>query len=123
LEIARKHVLEGADLNDSSVVDQDVQTAHARDRFIDETGCLVPYCDITPDDVSVDAAGGQIIPRTFELCAIACRERDARALTPELPRHQKAQTARSPGDEDAFPVKINPSRRSERAREESGAGR
>jgi hypothetical protein len=122
-EIARKHVLERADLYDSSVVDQDVQPTHARGRFIDETGRLVPYGDIAPDDVSVDAAGGKILPRAFELSAIARSERDVRALTPELPRHEKAQTTRPPGDEDALPAKIDPPRRSERTREEGGAGR
>ena len=102
-KVLHAHRIERAHLDDSRVVDQDVDAAEALHGLADEGGCLLGIADVAGDGEDAGVPDSQLGARPFQLRRIARADRHARSLARQLARHHQPEPARAPGDQDHPP--------------------
>jgi hypothetical protein len=108
LEIGSLHMLDGTDLNDAGVVDQDVAAPALRDDLPRQRGDGGAIGHVADHRGGRETASRQILARRGELGFVARRQRHVGAKTPELARDGKAQPPRATGDQFRAAFEIHP---------------
>ena len=106
--VRQLHVVQRTDLDDSGVVDQDVDAAVVLDRLRDGAFDILALANIRWHDQHL---GGRlpvvdIVRGPPEFVLVASDERDARAFSGELPCEHESEPARSAGDDNRFAAEV-----------------
>jgi hypothetical protein len=106
IEIFELHVSERTDLNDSSVIDEDVDPAKMLEGLLDRRLNLRRFEQIARDGQHLGAKASQIILRASELIGVARKKGDFCAAAAELARDFQSKSARAAANESDFIPKV-----------------
>ena len=108
LVIRQLHVVERADLDDSGVIDHDVDAAITLNRRRDRALGVGTLADVSRHDqhVGVRLALVDVVDRASQFMLVSSHQRQAGTHARELPREHQSKTTGSAGDDDRLAVEV-----------------
>jgi hypothetical protein len=100
IEIITSHVIKRTDLDDTGVVNQDVNPVEAIDHFPNSSLNLIAIEQIAFDRKNFSAAPGEIGFRVREFFWITCEESNLSAPRANVSRQHEPEPARAASDQD-----------------------
>ena len=107
-DTGERHVLDRPDLDDASVVDQDVDSSEPLIRLRDRPLGVVPVSDITGhrEHFGERLSRANVIDRAVKFIVAACHQRQPRPLMGQFARHDEPQTPGPAGNDHGLPGKV-----------------